>query len=282
MPSFKVSLLDYGAGNVRSVRNAILAQGYEIEDITHPSQIDQAKVIIFPGVGSFGSAMKVLKEQGYDEPLRQYLANTDRPFLGICLGMQTLFDSSDEQHEEGCGQAIPGLGVIPGRVIKFDETHMAVPHIGWNGRRVHQESGVLRHVSVDEQVYFVHSYYAPITDENREWVLTSTTYSGQPFISAVQRGCVVATQFHPEKSGTTGLHFLQGFLEVRIEHGRRRVMHNRQLTTCLLLVWLRTVVCYAFPLDIIDIMIKYRRQLKMEHWAKLIHCLWMKQFKLSW
>lgn len=213
MPSFKVSLLDYGAGNVRSVRNAILAQGYEIEDITDPSQIDQAKVIIFPGVGSFGSAMTVLQEKGFDEPLRQYLSKTDRPFLGICLGMQTLFDSSDEQHEAG-GQAIPGLGVIPGRVIKFDETKMAVPHIGWNGRRVHQESSVLKYVSTDEQVYFVHSFYAPITDENREWILTSTTYSGQPFISGIQRGCVVATQFHPEKSGITGLHFLKGFLEV--------------------------------------------------------------------
>ena len=212
MPSFKVSLLDYGAGNVRSVRNAILANGYEIEDIKDPSQIDEAKVIIFPGVGSYGSAMTVLKRDGFDEPLRRYLANHDRPFLGICLGMQTLFESSDE-HQDGA-DAIPGLGVIPGKVIKFDETKMAVPHIGWNGRTLHQESPVLKYVSQEEDVYFVHSYYAPITEENREWVLTSTTYSGQRFISAVHRGCVVATQFHPEKSGLTGLHALKGFLEV--------------------------------------------------------------------
>ena len=92
MPSFKVSLLDYGAGNVRSVRNAITTNGYEIEDITDPSQIDQAKVLVFPGVGSYGSAMKVLHEKGYYEPLKKYLANHDRPFLGICLGMQTLFE----------------------------------------------------------------------------------------------------------------------------------------------------------------------------------------------
>lgn len=212
MPSFKVSLLDYGAGNVRSVRNAIRECGYEIEDITEASQISQAKAIVFPGVGSYGSAMKVLKEKGFDQPLREYLASRDKPFLGICLGMQTLFESSDE-HDEGA-DAIPGLGVIPGKVIKFDSTKMAVPHIGWNGRILHQESPVLNHVSSEEDTYFVHSYYAPITDKNREWVLTSTTYSGQSFISAIQRGKVVATQFHPEKSGSTGLHLLRGFLEV--------------------------------------------------------------------
>jgi imidazole glycerol-phosphate synthase len=225
MPSFKVSLLDYGAGNVRSVRNAILANGYEIEDITEPSQIGTAAAIVFPGVGAFGSAMRVLKEKGFDEPLRQYLSGGDRPFLGICLGMQTLFEASDE-HEEG-QPPIPGLGVIPGVVIKFDEKLMAVPHIGWNGRILHQKSPVLAHVSNDDDVYFVHSYYAPITNANREWVLTSTSYEGQHFISAVQRGCVVATQFHPEKSGTTGLKVLQGFLEVC--HRLFCEVQNRQL-----------------------------------------------------
>ena len=216
MPSVKISLLDYGAGNVRSVRNAILACGYEIEDITEPSQIAAAEVIVFPGVGSYGSAMKVLKEKGYDGPLREYLSGRDRPFLGICLGMQTLFESSDK-HEEGA-DAIPGLGVIPGKVIKFDNTQMAVPHIGWNGRILHQDSPALKYVSQKEDAYFVHSYYAPITEENKEWVLTSTTYSGQRFISAVQRGSVMATQFHPEKSGSTGLHVLKGFLEA-VESG---------------------------------------------------------------
>lgn len=211
MPSFKVSLLDYGAGNVRSVRNAILAAGFEIDEITDPSQILQAKAIIFPGVGAFGSAMRVLKEKKFDEPLREYLAQ-DRPFLGICLGMQTLFESSDE-HEPG-KPPIPGLGVIPGKVIKFDETKMAVPHIGWNGRIMHQQSPVFEHVNGDNDVYFVHSFYAPVAEENKDWVLCSTTYEGQKFISAVQKGSVVATQFHPEKSGPTGLKVLQGFLKV--------------------------------------------------------------------
>ena len=213
MPSFKVSLLDYGAGNVRSVRNAIRANGYEIHDITEPSHIAEATAIVFPGVGAFGSAMRVLQEKGFDKPLREYLSKHDKPFLGICLGMQTLFDASDE-HEPG-QPPIPGLGVIPGRVVKFDETTMAVPHIGWNGRILHQKSPVLSQIDDQDDTYFVHSYYAPITDANRDWVLTSTTYQGQHFISGVQKGCVVATQFHPEKSGATGLNVLKGFLEVR-------------------------------------------------------------------
>jgi len=187
-----------------------MACGYEIEDITEPSQIADAKAIIFPGVGSFGSAMKVLKRRGYDGPLKEYLSKGDRPFLGICLGMQTLFESSDENN---AGTAITGLGVIPGKVIKFDETKMVVPHIGWNGRIRHQESPVLKYVSQEEDAYFVHSFYAPITEENKDWILTRTTYSGQHFISSVQKGKIVATQFHPEKSGSTGLNLLKGFLE---------------------------------------------------------------------
>lgn len=211
-PKLKVSLLDYGAGNVRSVRNAILANGYEIEDITDPSQIDSAKVIVFPGVGAYGTAMKILNEKGYVEPLKKYLSDHSRPYLGICLGMQTLFESSEES------SGVAGLGVIPGNVIKFDDKKMIVPHIGWNGRIHHQNSPVMKYVSDEAHVYFVHSYYAPITPENNDWALTSTTYSGQKFISAVQKGSIVATQFHPEKSGQTGLNILKGFLEA-VENG---------------------------------------------------------------
>ena len=128
MAKVKVSLLDYGAGNVRSVRNAILANGYEIEDITDPSQIDEAKVIVFPGVGSYRSAMTVLEQKGYIEPLRKYLADHTRPYLGICLGMQTLFELSEEAPEGE--EKIPELGIIPGPVVKFDNKQMKVPHIG--------------------------------------------------------------------------------------------------------------------------------------------------------
>lgn len=204
----KVSLLDYGAGNVRSVRNAIAKCGYEIEDITTSSQIDNAEAIVFPGVGSFGTAMKRLEELGFVDSLKKYLANHDRPYLGICLGMQTLFERSQECELRG-----EGLGVIPGEVIKFDSSSMAVPHIGWNGRVMHQSSPVLEQVGDNDEVYFVHSYYAPITDSNKDWILTSTTYGDQRFISAIQKKCVVGTQFHPEKSGKAGLDILEAFLQ---------------------------------------------------------------------
>jgi glutamine amidotransferase/cyclase len=203
-----VSLLDYGAGNVRSVRNAILATGHSIRDITSPEQILTSDVIIFPGVGQYGNAMTILKEKGYIEPLKEYLKNHDRPYLGICLGMQTLFEDSEENTS-----GIPGLGVVAGSCKKFDEGKMVVPHIGWNGRAKHQESPVFNGVCDDSEVYFVHSYYAPLLETNHDWVLTSTTYGGERFISAIQKGSVVATQFHPEKSGAVGLGILKGFLE---------------------------------------------------------------------
>ena len=240
-----VSLLDYGAGNVRSVRNAITSLGYTLVDITSPSQINDAQVIIFPGVGSYHSAMEVLQAKGYDDALREYLQQ-DRPYLGICLGMQTLFESSEESigssdgnNDKGNVSSLPGLGVIPGKVIKFDDSCRSVPHIGWNGTIPHQTSPAMRYMlsstttdasattetnnssgddvveaPTNAEVYFVHSYYAPITSQNAPWVLTRTTYEGQEYISSVQRGNVVATQFHPEKSGMVGLNFIKGFLEV--------------------------------------------------------------------
>jgi glutamine amidotransferase/cyclase len=212
-----VSLLDYGAGNVRSVRNAILQSGYDVEDIVSPEQITAAQVIVFPGVGSYRSAMTVLQERGFVEPLRVYLSDASRPYLGICLGMQTLFASSEEAPE---GETVvPGLGIIPTPVVKFDGSLMAVPHIGWNGRVLHQESPVFRYVDPRDDVYFVHSFYAPRMPQlNQEWILTTTHYGGQEFISSVQKGAIVACQFHPEKSGQTGLNFLRGFLDVSVNH----------------------------------------------------------------
>jgi len=239
-----ISLLDYGAGNVRSVYNAIVACGYpNVQLITTPEQILEARVIIFPGVGSYHSAMTVLKERGYDVAMKEYLANGDRPYLGICLGMQTLFEGSDEKlaHdsakiEGNDDDELPGLGIIPGRVIKFDATTRSVPHIGWNGIILHQKSPAMKYLHpttaasttiLGSEVYFVHSYYAPIIDDecsnsNSEWILTSTTYEGQAYISSIQKGSIVATQFHPEKSGIVGLNFLRGFLEVR-ERGKCRI-----------------------------------------------------------
>ena len=200
----KVSLLYYGAGNVRSVRNAIRAAGHEVVDITDPAEILKAEKLIFPGVGSFGSAMARLRECGYIEPLLAYL-KADRPFLGICLGLQTLFESSEE-----C-LGVAGLGLIKGQVKKFDENKMSVPQIGWNGVLLRKPSALFNDYD-GEKLYFVHSYRAMANDENQDWILTTTNY-GDEFVSAVQKGNVVACQFHPEKSGQAGINLLKNFIE---------------------------------------------------------------------
>ncbi|CAM9252731.1 unnamed protein product [Heterosigma akashiwo] len=193
-----VHFLDYGAGNVRSVRNAILKCGYEIVDITRPEDIAEANAIIFPGVGSFGAAMQNLRDKGYLEPLRAHL-QAGKPYFGICLGMQTLFEASEET------PGVEGLGIIPGTVTKFDSTQCSVPSIGWNGVLKHKQSEIVAPIGEHELVYFVHSFRNPPPFPNLPyWVLTSTTYGGSNYISAVQKGNILATQFHPEKSGQTG------------------------------------------------------------------------------
>jgi glutamine amidotransferase/cyclase len=207
-------VLDYGAGNVASIRNAIHAVGWRTVDVTAPAELAAARVLVFPGVGAFGSAMAFLNQRGFAQPLREYIA-AGRPYLGICLGMQTLFDSS----EECPGEA--GLGVIPGPVRRFPSSpDYAVPHIGWNGIRLHQAAPALAHLcgsapdgSADGKVYFVHSYRAAPSAANAAWVAATTDYGDGPFISAVQRGSVFATQFHPEKSGAAGLDIFRRFLE---------------------------------------------------------------------
>jgi glutamine amidotransferase/cyclase len=198
-----VTLLDYGAGNVRSVRNAIGELGCEVRDVARPDDIGKAARLVFPGVGSFGSAMRRLEADGYVEPLKEYL-RSGKPFLGICLGLQTLFEGSEES------PGMPGLGIIPGKIRRFDDPALSVPQIGWNGVNLWRESPLFRGYG-GEKLYFVHSFRATVSDENRDWVLTSTDY-GSEFISGVQKGNVAAFQFHPEKSGDAGLGILGNFL----------------------------------------------------------------------
>jgi glutamine amidotransferase/cyclase len=198
-----ISLLDYGAGNVRSVRNGLRRLGYEVRDIQTPEDIIGADRILFPGVGSFGSAMQRLHQLGFFEPLRDYL-RADRPFLGICIGLQALFQGSEES------PGVEGLGLIPGLIRRFDAPGLSVPHMGWNGVRPRRESSLLGGIE-DEKLYFVHSYRALPEAANADWLLAETDYGG-PFVSAVQKGQVVAFQFHPEKSGRTGLRLLERFL----------------------------------------------------------------------
>ncbi|RJP37218.1 MAG: imidazole glycerol phosphate synthase subunit HisF [Desulfobacteraceae bacterium] len=196
-----ITLLDYGAGNVRSVINALETLGAAVRVAASPDDILTAEKLVFPGVGNFGSMMRVLHERGYAEALTAYL-KADRPFLGICLGLQALFDSSEE------APGIRGLGIIPGSVRRFD-IDLSVPHMGWNGVNITRDSPVFAGLTGREKFYFVHSYY--VAPDDRDCVLTTTDY-GCEFVSAIQKGNIVATQFHPEKSGAAGLGVLKNFL----------------------------------------------------------------------
>ncbi|RLN45026.1 hypothetical protein BBJ29_007049 [Phytophthora kernoviae] len=205
----EVSVLDYGAGNVRSIKNAIRAAGHNVKDVTCAEDIRTAQVLIFPGVGNFRAAMEFLVSNGYVDELKTYIQQ-DRRFLGICLGMQTLFEGSEECPE------LKGLGVIKGKVQRLPSDQVAVPHIGWNGINVWKHSALFSALPVEKEavkLYFVHSFRATKTDKNSEWVLTTTNYGELEFVSAVQKGNVMATQFHPEKSGDVGIAILKGFLE---------------------------------------------------------------------
>uniref|UniRef100_A0AAV1T499 Imidazole glycerol phosphate synthase hisHF n=1 Tax=Peronospora matthiolae TaxID=2874970 RepID=A0AAV1T499_9STRA len=207
----QVTVLDYGAGNVRSLKNAIHAAGHSVKDVTCAADIRAAAVLIFPGVGNFRAAMEFLISSGYISEVRAYVA-ANRRFLGICLGMQTLFEGSEECPE------LRGLGVLKGTVARFSSDHVVVPHIGWNGLVARKHSALFSALPVamaEAKVYFVHSFRAMKTDKNADWVLTTTNYGDVEFISAVQKGNVMATQFHPEKSGAVGIAMLKGFLETR-------------------------------------------------------------------
>ncbi|KAJ2747565.1 Histidine biosynthesis bifunctional protein hisB [Coemansia sp. BCRC 34301] len=211
----KLYLLDYGAGNVRSLLNAVEKLGHHIEYIKTATDFAQADKIIFPGVGAFGYAMQALRSSGFVEPLKAYIAS-GRPLMGICVGMQVLFDGSDESPSE------PGLGVFEGRVELFDKKLKSVPHMGWNAAQVvHQENrlaSAVPNVSDDSRYYFVHSYAVPYTGKGaqREFVHTATRYVDQVVVSSVWSGSVFATQFHPEKSGAAGLALLQSFIKLNV------------------------------------------------------------------
>mmetsp|Transcript_16629 Transcript_16629/g.26571 ORF Transcript_16629/g.26571 Transcript_16629/m.26571 type:complete len:571 (+) Transcript_16629:54-1766(+) len=218
-----VHLLDYGAGNVRSVRNALGKLGCDIVDVRTPEDLSKAKMLVFPGVGAFGSAMERLHSMKMTEALVDYVKK-GRPFFGVCLGMQLLFESSDES------KGVKGLGIIPGNVSKFEPAGhspikeeeennsssggvpMRVPHMGWNGLR--STDPMLEGVAGSKEVYFVHSYKAEICEENKDWIMSLTDYGTTSFISSVRKGRVVAMQFHPEKSGKTGLSLIKKVLDV--------------------------------------------------------------------
>ncbi|MCG6910861.1 MAG: imidazole glycerol phosphate synthase subunit HisF [Deltaproteobacteria bacterium] len=197
-----ITLLDYGAGNVRSVINAIERLGESVRVAVSPQDILDARKLVFPGVGSFGNMMHILGEKKFIDPLKAFLAS-GKPFLGVCLGMQALFEASEE------APGVRGLGIFKGCAKRF-RIGEAVPHIGWNGLNVKKPSPVLNGVSGSDKFYFVHSYY--VDPQDAAVTLTTSDY-GIEFVSSVQQGSITATQFHPEKSGNAGLALLKNFLD---------------------------------------------------------------------
>ncbi|XP_078374174.1 uncharacterized protein LOC144657686 [Oculina patagonica] len=203
----EVTVLDYGAGNIQSLVNALKLLGYSVTFVKEADDILRAERLIFPGVGAFGSAMALLESSGYVEPLKAYIQQ-DRPYLGICLGLQTLCESSEES------PGTKGLSIIPATVTHFNKAKgLAVPHMGWNGLKVHKGSALFpTGFSSEEKVYFVHSYALHLkSTEMDDWVLATTDY-GEEFVCIVQKGNIVATQFHPEKSGELGIKIIKNFL----------------------------------------------------------------------
>jgi len=200
-----LAVIDYGAGNLRSVLHALTALGIEnMRVVREPHELRDADKIILPGVGAFGAGMEKLREQGMVQPIRDAV-NAGIPYLGICLGMQFLFESSDEMgnHE--------GLGLLPGHVTRFeDRPGLKVPHMGWNNLMLMRPSPLLNNISADSYAYFVHSYYCVPT--NPQDIILSVDY-GIPFTAGVAHRNLFGVQFHPEKSQRIGLQILTNFLE---------------------------------------------------------------------
>ena len=197
-----ISIVDYGMGNLRSVQKAFEKLGVAAKIVTAPEEIQAADKLVLPGVGAFRDAIHELQRQELVEPIKSHI-QADKPFLGICLGLQMLFDISYEDGEW------PGLGVIPGRVVRFTEhPELKVPHMGWNQLEVVGEPRLLKDIPREAYFYFVHSYFVEPQDDS---MIAARTEYGQRFVSMIARGNLFATQFHPEKSQTVGLKLLNNF-----------------------------------------------------------------------
>lgn len=198
-----VAIIDYGAGNLSSVKKALDYLGVESEITADPQKILAADRVILPGVGSFGDAMASMKSRGLVETVKAAAAS-GKPFLGICLGLQLLFESSEES------PGVEGLGIFKGKIISIpNNLGLKVPHIGWNDVTLLQKNGIFSGIEDKSYFYFVHSYYLADADED---VVAGVTEYGVPIQCAVQKGNVAATQFHPEKSSKVGLQLLKNFL----------------------------------------------------------------------
>jgi len=208
----KVVLIDYGAGNLHSVQKALVAAEIPPVVSSDPNDLDDADAIVLPGQGHFGQVAEAFAASGFAPRVREHLA-ASRPFLGICVGLQLLMERSDE------APGVAGLGLIAGRVRRFPDAGPSVPHMGWNSLHPVGASPLLEGIPDGAHAYFAHSYYAEFLEQ--EWSGAYTRYGDVTFLSAVSRGAVHATQFHPEKSQRVGLHVLRRFGIVARQAARR-------------------------------------------------------------
>jgi len=200
-----IAIIDYQMGNLRSVQKGFEKVGHQATITSDPKELMRADKVVLPGVGAFGDAMAELRRRELIEPIREIVA-AGTPFLGICLGLQLLFDVGYEGGEQ------PGLGILPGKVVRFELPQgFKVPHMGWNRGQFRQPSPLLAGIEDGAFFYFVHSFYAVPRDTS---VVAIEADYGQPFCAAVAKGNLFATQFHPEKSQAAGLRMLKNFAEL--------------------------------------------------------------------
>lgn len=200
-----IAIIDYGAGNLQSVQNALSFIKCPSIVTSDPAEIDSADGTILPGVGAFGSAMAEIKKRGMAGTIIS-AAKSGKPFIGICAGMQLLFEESEES------PGVSGLGILRGKVLLFpSDKGLKIPHMGWNSIKTKKESRLLGHLCDLPYMYFVHSYYVSADDEN---IVTARTDYGVTFDAAVEQGNLFGCQFHPEKSGAEGISILRRFAEI--------------------------------------------------------------------
>ena len=200
-----ITIIDYGAGNLFSVQNALNYLGLENRVSRDPGEIRSADGLILPGVGAFGDAMANIRRRGL-EPVIRDVAESGKPFLGICLGLQLLFERSEE------APGVAGLGILKGEILRIPEAEgMKIPHMGWNSLHLQNDGRLFRGIREQSYVYFVHSYYLKAEDEK---IVKATTEYCTHIHASVEQGNVFACQFHPEKSSDVGLHILKNFVEL--------------------------------------------------------------------
>jgi imidazole glycerol-phosphate synthase subunit HisH len=198
-------LIDYGAGNLPSVAKALAAAGVAVERSSDPRRAALADALVLPGQGHFGQVMAAFRASGFEAVVRDHIA-AEKPFLGICVGLQLLVEGSEE------APGVAGLGVLPGRVLRFPDGGASVPHMGWNTLHPFGDTPLLAGVADGAHAYFAHSYVVAFDDATAGFPAgATTTYGATRFLSAVSRGALHATQFHPEKSQRVGLRILANF-----------------------------------------------------------------------